>query len=106
MLSNNALSVALVVLFVAGAIVFVIGTLLARERHARQLDAEGVPVEPQTAPVVDVATRIDLVERLTMIGQPWCVEQLNAIRDNDPDDSVREAADAALTIIGSRPASS
>ena len=90
MLSTNPLTLALVGLFITGAIIFVIGTMLTRETQA------------EAEPIVDIATRMDTVERLAIVGQPWCVEQLDKIRREDPVDSVREAADAALTVIGAR----
>ena len=97
MLSNNPLAFFLVALFVAGAIFFILGTLIQREQAAQIAPVEG-PLEP----VVDIATRIDMVERLAMVGQPWCVEQLGKIRDSDPDGTVRGAAEAGLLVIGAR----
>jgi hypothetical protein len=102
LLSNSPVTVAFVIVGIAGAILFIIGSLINRERAARLAEANPA-LETALEPAVDVATRIDLVERLAMVGQPWCVQQLNTIRDTDPDESVREAADAALTVIGSRP---
>ncbi len=105
LLSSNPLALTLVALFIVGAIVFVIGTMLSREREARVIQAQPVAVQTvQTPaePVLDVSGRMDLIERLVMVGQPWCTEQLITIRNEDPDDSVREAADAALMVIGAR----
>ena len=46
--------------------------------------------------------RLDYVERLALVGQPWCVAELETLRASDPDPHVREAADAAIIVIGSR----
>ena len=105
LLSSNALANVLLAVFIVGALVFVLGTMLAREREAHVIESQPAAVETQAEPALDVAGRIDLVERLVMVGQPWCIEQLDTIRREDPDESVREAADAALMVIGSRPVS-
>lgn len=102
LLSSNALTLTLVAVFIIGAILFVIGTMIARERQAHTIEAKPVN-ESQAEPKLDVAARMDMVERLAMVGQPWCVDQLDKIRREDPDESVREAADAALMVIGARP---
>ena len=102
MLSNNPVSLVLIIIGIAGAILFIIGTLIARERKAHVAEIPA-PTPVSTQPAVDVETRLDLIERLVIVGQSWCVDQLNTIRDTDPDESVREAADAALMVIGSRP---
>jgi hypothetical protein len=101
LLSSNPAAFALVGIFLAGAILFIIGTLIQRERAA-QIAPSGGSVES----AADIETRVDMVERLAMLGQPWCVEQLTAIRNSDPDETVRDAADAALTVIGARRVSS
>lgn len=107
LLSSNALGNVLLAVFIVGALVFVLGTMLAREREARAVEAQPAPpAQTKAEPVLDVAGRLDLIERLVMVGQPWCIEQLDTIRRDDPDESVREAADAALMVIGSRNLSS
>ena len=103
LLSSSALANVLLAVFIVGALVFVLGTMLSRERQARAIEAQpAAPPETKAEPVLDVTARMDLVERLVMVGQPWCIEQLDTLRREDPDESVREAADAALMVIGSR----
>lgn len=102
LLSSNALANIFLALFLVGAIVFVIGTMLAREKRAHLVESQATVAHVEPEPLPDVETRIDMVERLAMVGQPWCVDQLDKIRTEDPDESVREAADAALMVIGSR----
>jgi hypothetical protein len=102
LLSNNSLAVFLLAVFIIGAILFVAGTMVTRQSQARALDAEPPAGRSEGESLLDVAGRIDLIERLVMVGQPWCVEQLDTIRREDPDESVREAAEAALTVIGAR----
>jgi hypothetical protein len=91
--SNRTALIFFVALFVLGAILFALGTLLVRrERIAREA----------ATPSMSQADRLDMIERLVMVGQPWCVDELRAILNNDPDPAVRDAADAALLVIGSR----
>jgi hypothetical protein len=103
LLSTNPLALTLVALFIVGAIVFVIGTMLSREREAPVIEAQPATTsQTQAEPTLDVAGRMDLIERLVIVGQPWCIEQLETLRREDPEESVREAADAALMVIGAR----
>jgi hypothetical protein len=90
--SNRAGLIFLVALFVAGAILFAIGTLLVRRAR----------LEGEDEPQMHQEDRLDTIERLAIVGQPWCVDELRKIVSNDPDPVVREAADAALLVIGSR----
>jgi hypothetical protein len=89
--SNRAGLIFFVALFIAGAILFAIGTLLIRrDRSVREQEA---------MPSVD---RLEMIERLVMVDQPWCVDELHRIATSDSDPVVREAAEAALLVIGSR----
>ena len=92
--SNRASLILLVAVFVAGAILFAIGTLLVRRER------EAVVAEP--ALVLSQEDRLDMIERLVIVGQPWCVEELRSLREGDPDPFVRDAADAALIVIAAR----
>ncbi len=96
--SNNHFGIFILALFLLGAILFVVGTLLRRETAPPLALAEAPSPEAE----LDLELRIDRVERLAIVGQPWCVEELNEIRSDDPDATVREAADAALLVIAAR----
>ncbi len=102
LLSSNPLANVLLALFVIGALLFVIGALLRRGRATHAIEAPSREPQEQTEPSLDVAGRFDLVERLVMVGEPWCIDQLGTLRRDDPDESVREAADAALMVIAAR----
>ena len=91
--SNRTGLILLVAIFVLGAILFAIGTLLVRRER---VTPEGA------APILSQEDRLDMIERLVMVGQPWCVEELRAMLNTDPDPLVRDAADAALLVIGAR----
>ncbi|MGB6985049.1 MAG: hypothetical protein WBD74_03635 [Candidatus Aquilonibacter sp.] len=91
--SNRAGLILLVAIFVLGAILFALGTLLVRrERFARE----------DSTPILSQEDRLDMIERLVIVGQPWCVDELRKIISTDPNPLVRDAADAALLVIGSR----
>jgi hypothetical protein len=85
-LSSNPLAVILAVLFLAGAVFYFAGGMIARRADRR--DA--------------IELRVDMVERLLIVGQPWCVEDLKRMRAEDEDALVRDAADAALIAITAR----
>lgn len=85
-LSNNPLAVILAVLFLVGAVLYFAGALIVRRTAARQ----------------EIEIRIDMVERLMLVGQPWCIEDLERMRTEDADARVRDAADAALMVIAAR----
>ena len=86
MLSNNPEILVVLGVFAIGALFFALGTYLVRtQTHAAPLDL-----------------RIDYVERLAIVGQPWCLDELETLRASDPDAMVRAAADAAIVVIRSR----
>jgi hypothetical protein len=90
--SNRTWLIFVVALFVLGAISYALGTLMLRRE--RRLQEEPL--------VLNQEDRLDMIERLVMVGRPWCVDELRTILNNDPDQAVRDAADAALLVIGSR----
>lgn len=92
--SNTGLLVFLVV-FALGAVFFAIGTLLVRIQppHATSEISELQ---------VDLETRLDMIERLALVGQPWCVEELVSLLRAERDPLVRDAAEAALVVIHAR----
>jgi hypothetical protein len=89
----------LAVAFAAGVVLFGAGTwLVARSRGANApgplqwTQALGVPAgEP-----LDVAARLDMVERLALVGQPWCADLLRAAAREERDPAMRAAIAAAL----------
>lgn len=85
-LSSNPLAAILATLLVAGAILWIVGAIVVRKADAW----------------TNVELRVDMVERLMLVGQPWCVEDLMRMRESDEDPRVRDAADAALTVITAR----
>ena len=85
-LSSNPLAAILATLLVVGAILWIVGAIVVRKADAW----------------TNVELRVDMVERLMLVGQPWCVEDLMRMRESDEDARVRDAADAALTAITAR----
>ena len=85
-LSSNPLAVIFAVLLLVGALLYFTGALIVRRVEARE----------------KIAIRIDMVERLMLVGQPWCVDDLEKMRTEDEDPTVRDAADAALLVIAAR----
>lgn len=75
---NNSGTIFLLVVFVIGAICFAAGTWLVRR------------------------TDVGFVEDLLRKGDAESVRQLEELRDSAPEPKIREAAEDALLIIGSR----
>lgn len=51
---------------------------------------------------LDVSTRVDMIERLAMIGEPWCVDTLRIALAEERNTDVHTAAENALIVIKSR----
>lgn len=109
LLSNNTVVIAGA--FVIGALVFTIGTLMVQRERRGEIETRLEPVlslPPWTAELagtsdaVAIDLRVDMVERLAMIGEPWCAALLERARASDPDVVVRDAADNALIVIAAR----
>ena len=46
--------------------------------------------------------RIDIIERLALVAQPWCVDLLARALQEEIDPAVRDAAERALLVIAAR----
>jgi hypothetical protein len=95
LLSSNPALTLLVVVFIAGALLFALGTFMIRREAQAQ-----TPIA-EADPVLDIETRIDHIERLAMVAQPWCIAELRALL-SDEDERVRNAAEDALLMIAAR----
>ncbi|HEY5340325.1 MAG TPA: hypothetical protein VIK27_04795 [Candidatus Aquilonibacter sp.] len=99
----------LLIVFAIGALFFTLGTAMVR-RGSAALPA--APINESAAPwtaelagtgdLLHVSLRVDMIERLAMLGEPWCAAMLQRARLEDDDATVRDAADAALLVIGAR----
>ncbi len=89
----------LALLLVAGAALYGLGTLLVRSASSETPQAAPQP-QPSaqtlawassvagTNDALDVATRIDLIERLALVGEPWCIDALRAAQVEESDGRV------------------
>ena len=166
MLSNNPEVIAFIVILVAGALIFGIGSFLVRRESKKQPEGErtyetldlseaiaAVEKRPPPALVIpsvgeavveerssapdlvipsvgaaeverlskapdlvipsvgaagvegqsaDIALRLDMIERLVIVGQPWCIEELERNFLTDPDERLRNAAEDAILVIKTR----
>jgi hypothetical protein len=96
-------------LLVIGALLWVVGGRMSRSRVApRALPPAPALAASWTRAILDsdepldVPARIDAIERLAMVGQPWCVESLNHALNEETDEDVRDAAERALIVIAAR----
>jgi len=80
------------VAFAIGAIVFAIGTSLSRasRREAALLPSWTIAVSGDDPLTPD--ERIELLERLTIVDQPWCAELIEAAAQQERDPRVRRVA--------------
>ena len=109
LLSSSLLLVWLGVVFVVGAVLYAIGTwILRRERAATTADqvvtiVQSVSEETQAGNEAKGAElKLDQIERLAVVGLPWCVEQLEREYLVDDDEMIRMAAENALLVIRAR----
>lgn len=104
------------IVFAVAAVLFVIGGWLvagARDRYPRSWEpAGGAPDaharEPSMAWTQAFAApddrpgrdeRLEMIERLAMLGAPWCADALRAARKEETDPQVLVAIDAALKTL-------
>jgi hypothetical protein len=84
------------------AVVAIAGAIAAIYRRARTIEADykTVPHWPQllgfeNGAAPDAATRIELVGRLAIVAEPWCVDTLREAAKEERHPHVRKAIDAA-----------
>jgi len=102
----------LALLLVAGAALYGLGTLLVRSANNEITPEPQTKSEVGTAGAVswtgavtgtddalDSATRIDMIERLALVGEPWCIAAIKAAAETDGDAAVRDAASRILRAL-------
>ncbi|MDQ2865525.1 MAG: hypothetical protein M3R51_04810 [Candidatus Eremiobacteraeota bacterium] len=110
MFSNSPAFPFLAVLFVAGAALFALGTWLARRRPEAMASAQPAVSAllwtrsvTGSDEVLPAALRLDVIERLALVGEPWCVSALREAASEETDAQTRDAAERALLVIACRP---
>jgi len=84
-------------------LLFALGTFLVRRE--REAQAPLVTPSPSTelkTGSADIEIRLDQIERLAMVGEPWCIYELKENYFNDPDERIRNAAEDAMLVIRAR----
>jgi len=113
----------LALLLVAGAALYGLGTLLVRSANNEIALEPGTQAETGAAAgsiasapstergaswtglvtgtddALDSATRIDMIERLALVGEPWCIAAIKAAAETDGDAPVRDAAGRVLRAL-------
>lgn len=87
LLSNNSGATILVVVFLVGALLFALGTVLVRRAEPA----------PQRAP-----ESFERIDDLLTLGDATSVRELERLRDSAESADVRDAAADALIVIASR----
>lgn len=99
--SSSTAALVFSLLIVLGAALWVIGGRMQRSsKAASTLTWTHAVLESETP--VDAPTRLDVIERLAMVGAPWCVAALESARAQERDRTLRDAADRALLVIAAR----
>ncbi len=104
--SNPALGI-FAALFLLGALFFAAGTWLARRERVAPVSLPVAPITWTQAVANSDETfapqlRLDMIERLAMVGQEWCVEVLQRARIEETDPAIADAIERALIVIGAR----
>lgn len=93
--------IAIAVAFIVGVLLFGISTSMLRS--SRDESAPVIATAPAWPQLVDDSLtgagrqlRLDMVERLSIIGEPWCVDVLRAAMAQERDATVRSAITDAL----------
>ena len=102
--STSTAALFFALLLVTGVILWIVGGRLARSSRAASpsVALTWTRVATGSDDAVDYPTRLDLVERLAMVAQPWCVDALQQAMREESDATMRDAADRALLVIAAR----
>jgi hypothetical protein len=84
------------IIFVIGAIMFGIGNRLLRGRDDQRVLAWTLALGAPPDQPLDVETRLDVVERLALLHEPWCIDALRAASLEERDEAVAAAIRRAL----------
>jgi hypothetical protein len=98
-LSTN-LDIAIVVAFVVGLLLYGIGTSMLRSLRVQNGDRKTVTwprLVDESLTNANRNLRLDLVERLSIIGQPWCADILRQALEEESDGSIKAAITNALS---------
>lgn len=85
-------------MFITGALLFALGTLMVRREARTQTQEQHLILSSSKD---SLEQRIDHIERLAMVGQPWCIDELRVML-SDSDERVRNASEDALLVIAAR----
>jgi hypothetical protein len=90
--------------FAGGTILYAASKIYSHARSLVPGDGAAQPTWMEAAGIdeselCDAVARIELVERLALVGQPWCVELLHTALRDERDRFVRTAIKTALETL-------
>ncbi len=97
-MSTNV-DIAIAVAFVVGLLLYGIGTSMLRSLHIQNgngTTASWPRLVDESLTNADRQLRLDIVERLSIIGEPWCVDILRQAMKDENDADIRSAISNAL----------
>ena len=106
--TNNPALAILAVVFLIGAALFTLGSIVASRARGTLQTETSSPFAwtrgiTEGNEVLSWEMRLDLIDRLAIVGAPWCADALRAALDEETDARVREPAERALLVIECRP---
>jgi len=100
LLSSSSPYIAFGIVFLAGAGIFAAGTLMLRSaERGPSLGITWTRAVIGDDKVLDAAARVEIVERLGLIGQTWCADALEEALGEERDARVRKAVERALRAV-------
>ena len=121
---SSSTSLVLGIVFIVGAALFVVGTIILRRIQERQdyysyqsePDAPLSPIAPpepakpvtlqwykiftgDDSGVPNAPERLDMIERLAMLGEPWCIDTLKQAAAEESDATISNAVRSALQAL-------
>ena len=99
-MSTNV-DIAIAVAFVVGLLLFGIGTSMMRSLRVQNGNgniASWPRLVDESLADADPRLRLDIVERLSIVGEPWCVDILRQAFKDENDAGVKEAISSVLAV--------
>jgi hypothetical protein len=99
---STNVDIAIVVAFVVGLLLYGIGTSMLRSQRAQNGNIKSVTwprLVDESLTQADTQLRMDIVERLGIIGEPWCADILRQAIEQEDDAGVKSAISSTLSSL-------
>jgi hypothetical protein len=99
---STSVDIAILVAFVVGLLLYGIGTSMLRSQRAQSPNVKAVTwprLVDESLNDADPQLRLDIVERLGIIGEPWCADILHQAMEQEDDAGVKSAISSTLSSL-------